>query len=287
MEKVYFTKNITSESLVKIYESLNVNLKGNVGVKLSTGEASNPNYLNPILIKDLVKKLNATIVECNTAYVGKRNTTEEHMKVAIEHGFTKIAKVDIMDAFGEIELPVRNGKHLKINYVGANLQNYDSLLILSHFKGHPMGGFGGALKNIAIGIASSHGKAHIHSGGIKRDNIWITPQNDFLESMAEAVSSVIDKYSDNMVYINVINNLTVDCDCVLNPEAICMNDIGIAASFDPVALDKACVDMIYNSKDPGAKHLIERIERQNGTHLLDYAEQIGIGSKEYELINID
>ena len=287
MENVYFTKNITSENLVKIYELLNKDLKGNVGVKVSTGEAGNPNHLNPDLIKELVTKLNGTIIECNTAYPGKRNTTEEHKRVAQEHGFTKIAKVDIMDEFGEIELPVRNGKHLKTNYVGASLENYDSLLILSHFKGHPMGGFGGSLKNIAIGIASSHGKTHIHSGGKKRISMWITPQNDFLESMAEAVSSVKDKYKDNMVYINVINNLTVDCDCVAHPEPICMGDIGIAASLDPVALDKACVDMIYNSKDPGAKHLIERIERQNGTHILDYAEEIGIGSKKYKLVNVD
>lgn len=287
MEKVYFTKNITSENLIKIYELLGRDLEGKVGVKVSTGEAGNPNHLNPTLIKELVQKLEGTIIECNTAYPGKRNTTEEHKRVAEEHGFTRIAEVDIMDEFGEIELPVRNGKHLSVNYVGASLESYDSLLILSHFKGHPMGGFGGALKNIAIGIASSHGKEHIHSGGKKRLNIWNTPQNDFLESMAEAVSSIMDKYKDNMVYINVINNLTVDCDCVAHPKPVCMNDIGIMASLDPVALDKACVDMIYSSKDPGAKYLIERIEKQNGTHILDYAEELKLGSKEYELINID
>jgi len=287
MEKVYFTKNITSDNLVNIYELLKRDLKGKVGVKVSTGEAGNSNHLNPELIKNLVTKLNGTIIECNTAYAGKRYKTEDHLKVAEEHGFTKIAKVDIMDEFGEIELPVQNGKHLKTNYVGASLENYDSLLILSHFKGHPMGGFGGALKNIAIGIASSHGKKHIHSGGKKRLSMWTTPQNEFLESMAEAVSSITDKYLNKIVYINVINNLTVDCDCVAHPEPVCMKDIGIAASLDPVALDKACVDMIYNSKDEGAKHLIKRIERQNGTHILDYAETLGIGSKEYELVNID
>lgn len=287
MERVYFIKNITSDNLVKIYEYLGKDLKGNVGVKVSTGEAGNPNHLNPNLIKELVHKLNGIIIECNTAYAGKRELTEEHLKVAEEHGFTKISKVDIMDANGDVELPVKNGKYLKVNYVGANLNDYDSLLILSHFKGHPMGGFGGALKNIAIGIASSRGKKHIHSGGKKRLNMWSTPQNVFLESMAEAVSSVMDKYKENMIYINVINNLTVDCDCVAKPKPVCMNDIGIAASLDPVALDQACVDMIYSTSDSGAIQLIERIEKQNGLHLIDYAEELGLGSKKYELVNID
>lgn len=289
--KVYFTKNINSESLVKIYDALNRDLKGNVAVKISTGEKGNNNYLKPNLIKDLVQKLNGTIVECNTAYVGKRNTTKEHLKTAREHGFFEIANVDIMDSDGDIELPVIGGKHLKTNYVGKNLKNYDSILILSHFKGHPMGGFGGALKNMSIGIASSKGKCWIHSGGKTNDpkTIWknTAPQDVFLECMAEADKSVVDYFKNNIVYINVINNLSVDCDCVATPEKPCMHDIGIVSSLDPIALDKACLDLIYNSSDKGRKHIIERVETRNGKHILDYATSLGIGNDVYELINID
>lgn len=289
--KVYFTKKITDDSLVKMYEVLNKDLKGNVGVKISTGEAGNPNYLNPDLIKKLVNKLNGTIIECNTAYAGERNTTEKHLKTIKEHGFDKIANVDIMDSDGEIALPVNGGVHLKENYVGKSLQNYDSILMLSHFKGHPMGGFGGALKNMSIGIASSSGKAWIHSAGKTKDVsiLWenTASQNDFLESMADSSKSVIDYMNKNIVYINVINNLSVDCDCVASPEKVQMKDIGIAASLDPVALDRACVDMIYNSEDPEKSHLIERIERQNGIHLLEISEKLGIGSNSYELIKLE
>lgn len=288
--KVYFTKEITEDSIIKMYEVLNKELTGNVGVKISTGEAGNPNYLNPDLIKKLISKLNGTIIECNTAYAGKRNTTKEHLKTIEEHGFNKIAKVDIMDENGEMALPVNGGIHLKENYVGINLKNYDSILMLSHFKGHPMGGFGGALKNMSIGVASSSGKAHIHTAGKTKDvsTLWqnVASQNDFLESMADSDKSVIDYMKGNIVYINVINNLSVDCDCVANPEEVCMKDIGIASSLDPVALDRACVDMIYNSTDPGKKHLIERIERQNGTHILEAGEQIKIGKNDYELLII-
>ena len=274
-----------------MYEVLNKELVGNVGEKISTGEAGNPNYLNPDLIKKLISKLNGTIIECNTAYAGKRNTTEEHLKTIEAHGFNKIAKVDIMDDDGEMVLPVDKGIHLKENYVGKNLQNYDSILMLSHFKGHPMGGFGGALKNMSIGIASSSGKAFIHTAGKSKDvsTLWqnTAPQNDFLESMADSDKSVIDYMKGNIVYINVINNLSVDCDCVASPEKVHMKDIGIASSLDPVALDRACVDMIYNSNDSGKVHLIKRIEEQNGTLILETCEKLKIGTNNYELINVD
>ena len=284
-------KEISGDSLIKMYEVLNKELVGNVGVKISTGEAGNPNYLNPDLIKKLISKLNGTIIECNTAYAGKRNTTEEHLKTIEAHGFNKIAKVDIMDDDGEMVLPVDKGIHLKENYVGKNLQNYDSILMLSHFKGHPMGGFGGALKNMSIGIASSSGKAFIHTAGKSKDvsTLWqnTAPQNDFLESMADSDKSVIDDMKGNIVYINVINNLSVDCDCVASPEKVHMKDIGIASSLDPVALDRACVDMIYNSNDSRKVHLIKRIEEQNGTHILEACEKLKIGTSNYELINVD
>lgn len=290
MSKVYFTKEITSESLIKIYEALDVELKGNIAVKISTGEPGGHNFLNPNLIKGLVKKLNGTIVECNTAYVGRRNTTEAHLETAKEHGFTAIAAVDIMDSTGDMEIPVIGGKHINVNYVGKNLQNYDSILMLSHFKGHAMGGFGGALKNMSIGVCSASGKTWLHSAGkVKNpDVIWenIAPQDDFLESMAEADKSVIDYMKGNILYINVVNNLSIDCDCDSNPEEPCMKDIGILSSTDPVALDKACLDLIYKSTDPGKDHMIERIEIKNGAHTIDYAEQIGVGLKEYELVQI-
>lgn len=288
--KVYFINEINSDNLIKIYEKLNKKLEGNVAVKIPTGEPGGHNFLNPNLIKELVQKLNGTIVECNTAYKGRRNTTEEHLKVVEEHGFTKIAKVDIMDSEGEFAIPVTGGKHLKENYVGAHLKNYDSILMLSHFKGHAMGGFGGALKNMSIGIASSSGKAWIHSAGKTKDvNIlWnnIAPQNDFLESMAEADKSVVDYMKGNIVYINIMNNLSVDCDCDSNPEAPCMKDIGILASIDPVALDKACLDLIYNSDDSGRNHMVERIETRNGILTIKHAEEMGIGTTEYELMQI-
>lgn len=288
--KVYFINEINSDNLIKIYEKLNKKLEGNVAVKISTGEPGGHNFLNPNLIKDLVQKLDGTIVECNTAYKGRRNTTEEHLKAVEEHGFTKIAKVDIMDSEGEFAIPVTGGKHLKENYVGAHLKNYDSILMLSHFKGHAMGGFGGALKNMSIGIASSSGKAWIHSAGKLKDvdTLWnnIAPQNDFLESMAEADKAVVDYMKGNIVYINVMNNLSVDCDCDSNPEDPCMKDIGILASIDPVALDKACLDLIYNSDDSGRDHMVERIETRNGILTIKHAEEMEIGTTEYELIQI-
>ncbi len=286
--KVYFTRQITPQSLIAIYEKLEKQLSGRIGVKISTGEAGGHNYLKPELIGDLVKKLNGTIIECNTAYAGRRNTLSEHLKVVEEHGFTKIAKVDIMDATSEFEIPVAKGKHLDVDIVGGNLKNYDAILNLAHFKGHMMGGFGGVLKNQSIGVASSAGKAYIHTAGATRDvnELWgkLPAQNDFLESMAEAAEAVADYMKGNIVYIDVMNNLSIDCDCDSNPEAPCMEDIGILASIDPVAVDQACIDMIWNSQDKGRDHFIERVERQNGRHILPYAESLGLGSREYELI---
>ena len=289
--KVYFTKEITPESLIKIYEAVGKELKGKVAVKISTGEPGGHNFLNPNLIKDLVNKLNGTIVECNTAYAGRRNTTSEHWKAIKEHGFMDIAKVDIMDEESDMAIPVKNGLHLKENYVGAHLANYDSMLMLSHFKGHAMGGFGGALKNMSIGVSSSAGKTWIHTAGKTKvpAELWANlPEQDyFLESMAEADESVIDYMNGNIVYINVINNLSIDCDCDSNPEAPCMADIGIAASVDPVAVDKASLDFVYNSEDEGKQRLINRIEEKHGIRTVEHAEELGIGTTNYEIINID
>lgn len=302
--KVYFTKAITPASLVKIYEQLGQPLSGKVAVKISTGEAGNTNYLKPELIKELVQKVQGTIVECNTAYEGGRDQTAAHLQTAKEHGFTDIAKVDIMDADGEIEIPIRGGKHLDVDIVGQNIANYDAMINLSHFKGHQMGGYGGALKNQAIGIASAAGKVYIHTAGKSRDlekfyHCFDTPesmaemlpaQDDFLESMAEAAKAVADYFAEQqkpILYINVINNLSIDCDCAVEPEAPCMADIGIAASLDPVALDQACLDMIWHSNDSGRDHFIERVESQHGQHILETATQLGLGSREYELVDID
>lgn len=287
---VYFTKEISPDSLIKIYQKLSKELKGKVGVKISTGEPGGHNYLKPELIGKLVKKLNATIIECNTAYPGRRNTTEAHLQAIEEHGFTKIAKVDLMDSEGELEIPA-DGRHLKVDIVGGHLKNYDSILNLAHFKGHAMGGFGGVIKNQSIGIASSGGKAYIHTAGATRnpDELWdkLPAQNDFLESMAEAAKAVADYMHGNILYIDVMNNLSVDCDCDSHPEDPCMADIGILASTDPVALDQACIDKIWSSNNPGRDHFIARVERQNGRHILPYAETIGLGSRNYELKDID
>lgn len=289
--KVFFCPRITAENLIKVYKALGREAKGRVAIKISTGEAGNPNHLSTDVIKSLVHLVDGTIVECNTAYEGRRMNSQDHLQTAAEHGFTAIAEVDIMDAEGDVSLPVKIGKHLKENYVGKNYLDYDFTMVLSHFKGHPMAGFGGALKNVAIGIASSAGKAWIHTAGKSREVPvdWenVPPQNDFLESMAEACESVFDYTGDKILYINVANNLSVDCDCCAEPEPIKMEDIGIFASLDPVAVDRACIDAVYASKDPGKVHLIERIEERNGTYLLEYAEELGLGSNDYELITID
>ena len=290
---VYYTKEITSESLIKIYEKLNVKLDGNIGVKVSTGEAGSKGYLKADLIGPLVKKLNGTIIECNTAYPGKRNNKEEHLKVAEEHGFTSYATVDIMDADGEFKIPVKNGKHLEYDIIGENFKKYDSIINLAHGKGHAMGGFGANLKNQSIGIASRNGKAYIHSCGQTDDpnKCWSCKyeQSDFIESMAEAAKAVADYIKDNnkkIIYITVANALSVDCDCDANQGDPVMEDIGIFASIDPVANDQAFIDAVWNSKDKGAVKLQERIDRQVGRHITEYAEEINLGSTDYELIEI-
>lgn len=287
---VYYIKDITPENLVKIYEALGTKAEGKVGIKISTGESMKSNQLDTALISDLVRAVNGTFIECNTAYAGNRNTTEKHYQTAKEHGYVDLAGVDIMDAEGEVDLPVEGGKHLTKDIVGKNFLNYDFIVVLSHFKGHQMGGFGGALKNISIGIASSNGKAYIHSAGktANADSIWsnIAEQDDFLESMADACKGIIDHTGKNILYINVANNLSIDCDCNGNPAAPEMADLGILASLDPVALDHACVDMVFNSNDPGKEHLIERINQMHGTHILEAAENLGLGSQKYNLVTI-
>ena len=292
--KVYYTKNITPESLIKIYEALNINLDGKVGVKVSTGEDGSRGYLKKELIAPLVQKLNATIVECNTAYAGMRTNKQDHMRVVEKHGFTSFANVDIMDGDGEFKIPVNCGKHLKYDIVGENLKNYDSILNLAHGKGHMMGGFGGNLKNQSIGIASRNGKAYIHSCGktIDPDKAWTVQyeQKDFIESMAEAAGAVCDYMKENnkkIAYITVMNFLSVDCDCDANQTDPVMEDLGIVASLDPVANDQAFIDLVWNSQDKGAKLLQQRIDRQQGRHILPYAQSLKIGSTEYELIDID
>ena len=291
--KVYFVKEITQENLIKIYEALGVKLEGKIGVKVSTGEAGSKGYLKADLIGPFVKMLNGTIIECNTAYPGERTDVKNHLKVAEEHGFTSYADVDIMDANGEFKIPVKNGKHLKYDLVGENFKNYDAIVNLAHGKGHAMGGFGANLKNQSIGIASRNGKAYIHSCGKTESPLkcWMLKyeQKDFIESMAEAAKAVADYLKENnkpIVYITVMNYLSVDCDCDANQTEPVMKDMGIIASLDPVANDQAFIDMIWNSNDPGAKLLQERIDRQEGRHITEYAESIGLGSTKYELIEL-
>lgn len=280
--KVYFTREISSEKLLEIYKKLGVELKGKVAVKVHSGEKGNQNYLKPLFYKDIIDYVKGTVVECNTAYDGERNTSEKHLKLLEEHEWSKYYNIDLLDKDAELELPVKEGKHLKVNYVGKNIENYDSMLVLSHFKGHPMGGFGGSLKNLSIGLASSHGKANIHGAGNPED-IWTSDHDSFLESMAEADKTIMD-YEKNIAFINVMANMSVDCDCCAVAEDQCMKDIGILASIDPVALDQACVDLVYNSRDPGKNHLIERIESRNGIHTIEEAEKLKVGTRNYELI---
>ena len=282
---VYFISDISPESLVKAFQSLNVELPGKVGVKLSTGESENSNYLRPTLIGDLVQMLNGTTVECNTAYGGSRSSTAMHMQLAKDHGFTDIAEVDILDAEDNMELPIEGGNRLSVDYVGSHFANYDSFLVLSHFKGHAMAGFGGAIKNISIGFGSAKGKGWIHSGGTSFTNIWGGEQDAFLEAMADAAKAVDSTMGDNIVYISVLNRLSVDCDCDGNPEEPDMHDIGILASTDPLAIDQAAIDLVYAMPDSGS--LIERIESRNGLHTLDAAEAVGLGSRAYNLVVIE
>lgn len=290
--KVYLYKEITPESVVKIYEALGISLPGKVAIKLHSGEKGNQNYIRPEFVRPIVEKLNATVVECNAAYGGARNTTEKHKKLIEEHHWTKYFDVDIMDEEGpDVELDIPNGKVLKKDFVGKHINNYDSMLVLSHFKGHPMGGYGGALKQLSIGVASSEGKSWIHSAGQSKDQytIWdnLPEQDLFLESMADAASSVVKHFKGNIAFINVMCNLSVDCDCCAVAEDPCMKDIGILASLDPIATDQACIDLVYNSKDPGRDHFVERVERQHGIHTIEAAVELGFGTREYELIDID
>lgn len=290
--KVYFTKEITNESLVKIYNELGIELKGKVAVKLHSGERGNQNYLHPELVKDIIDRVGGTVVECNTAYDGARNTTDKHQKLMTEHGWSKYYKVDIMDSEKpDLVLDIPNGKTIKKDYVGSHLSNYDSVLVLSHFKGHPMGGYGGALKQLSIGFASSAGKAYIHTAGktTEPNKLWdnVAEQDKFLESMADAAFAVHNKFKDNIAYINIMKNISVDCDCCAVAEDPCMQDIGVLASLDPVAVDKACLDLVYNSSDKGKEHLIERIESRNGTHIIEASIDLNFGTTDYELINID
>ena len=285
--KVYFTKEITPESVVKIYETLGVTLPGKVAVKLHSGEQGNQNYIRPEFVKAIVEKVNGTVVECNTAYGGARNTTEKHEKLMEEHGWTKYFNVDIMDSEGNnLELNIPNGKVIKKNYVGKHLENYDSLLVLSHFKGHPMGGYGGALKQLSIGVASKYGKAYIHGAG-KPEDLWTADHDSFLESMADAAYVVHNHFKGNVVYINVMKNMSVDCDCCAVAEDPCLQDMGILISTDPIAIDKACLDMVENSNDPGKAHFIERVNSRNGKHTIETALRHGFGTTNYELIDID
>ncbi len=285
--KVYFIREITPENVVKIFEQLGVKLQGRVAVKLHSGEDGNQNYVRPEFVKPMVEHVNGTVVECNTAYEGQRNTTEKHEKLMEKHGWKNYFKVDILDSEGpDMELEIPNGKVIQKNYVGKNMKNYDSVLVLSHFKGHPMGGYGGALKQLSIGFASSYGKAYIHGAG-KTEEIWSSNHDKFLESMADAASSLVNYFKEKMVYINIMCNMSVDCDCCAKAEDPCMKDIGILASVDPVAIDQACIDLVYKSNDPGRDHLIERIESRNGVHTIEAAAELGVGTREYELIEID
>ena len=289
--KVYFTKEITPESLIKMYEVLDKELTGKVAVKLHSGEKGNQNFLRPDFMKDLVNKLNATVVECNTAYPGERTNNEDHKRLMHKHGWDKYYNVDIMDEEGDITLHVKNGKVLSKNYVGSHIKNYDSVLVLSHFKGHPMGGFGGALKQLSIGFASRKGKAFIHSAGltIDADIVWnnLPEQDKFLESMADAASTVHNLFRGNIIYINVMKNMSVDCDCCAVAEDPCMKDIGILSSLDPVAIDQACIDLVKSSNDEGKEHFLERVNSRHGTHTIDAANELGFGTKEYELIEVE
>lgn len=271
---------------MELYKAVGLELPGKVAVKVHSGEPGNQNFLTPEFWQPMVETVHGTIVECNTAYPGERNTTDAHRRTMIKHGWSKLFDVDILDAEGpDLELPIPNGKHIQKNLVGKDIKNYDSMLVLSHFKGHPMGGFGGALKQLSIGCASSAGKANIHGAG-KPEEMWTTEQNAFLESMADTAESVVKLFDGKIVYINVMKNMSVDCDCCAVAEDPCMKDIGILASLDPIAIDQACLDLVYASDDPGRDHLVERIESLNGVHTVEAAAELGFGSREYELIEL-
>lgn len=289
---VYFTKTITPETILALYKKLEADLPGKVAVKIHSGEEGNQNYLRPEYVAPLVAEVNGTIVECNTAYEGARNTTEKHERLMAEHGWSEHFDVDIMDADGnDLVLPIENGRILKKNYVGEHMTNYASMLVFSHFKGHPMGGYGGALKQLSIGCASTAGKVNIHSAGESLDQytFWdhVADQDDFLEGMAEAAEAVVNHFGNHLAYVNVACNLSVDCDCCAKAEDPCMGDIGVFASLDPVAIDQACIDAVKNSADPGRDHLLERIDSRHGTKTIDDAARLGYGSKDYELVEVE
>lgn len=284
--KVYFSKAITSEKVVELYRAAGKELPGKVAVKVHSGEEGNQNFLRPVFWKPMVEYVHGTIVECNTAYPGARNTTPKHMKLLKKHGWNDYFDVDLLDAEGpDMELPIPGGHQIKKNYVGKNVANYDSMLVLSHFKGHPMGGFGGTIKQLSIGVASSYGKGYIHGAGDPGN--FGAGQNEFLESMADAASSVVEYFKGNMVFVNVMKNLSVDCDCCAVAEDPCMKDIGVLVSLDPIAIDQACLDLIYASEDRGRDHFVERVESRNGIHTIEAAAELGFGSREYELVDMD
>ena len=284
--KVLFTRTISPEMVLTMYEKLGKELSGHIAIKLHSGEEGNQNFLTPEFWAPIIRHLDGTVVECNTAYEGSRNTTEKHLKTIEKHGWSRYFNVDLLDAEGpDLVIDIPDGKVIQKNYVGKDIANYNGMLVLSHFKGHPMGGYGGALKQLSIGCASSYGKAYIHGAGVPED-IWTADHDLFLESMADAASSVHDYFKDNIVYINVMKNMSVDCDCCAVAEDPCMKDIGILISTDPIAIDQACLDLVYASTDPGKEHLIERIESRNGVHTIEAAEALGYGSRDYELIEI-
>ena len=285
--KVYFSRTITPEKVLELYKLLGKDLPGKVAIKVHSGEKGNQNFLRPDFWKSIIDHVGGTVVECNTAYEGQRNVTARHVKLFEDHGWTKYFDVDLLDSEGpDLELDIPNGKVINKNYVGKNIQNYDSMLVLSHFKGHPMGGYGGAIKQLSIGVASSYGKAYIHGAGVP-EHIWSADHDAFLESMADAAGSVVDYFKGNILYVNVMKNMSVDCDCCAVAEDPCIADIGILVSDDPIAIDQACIDLVYACSDPGKPHLIERIESRNGTHTIESAAALGYGSREYELISVD
>ncbi len=285
--KVYFSRVITPEKVLELYKMLGKGLPGNVAVKVHSGEKGNQNFLRPDFWQQIVDYVHGIVVECNTAYEGERNTTAKHVKLFDDHGWTRYFPVDLLDADGpDLELEIPNGKVIKKNFVGKNIQNYDSMLVLSHFKGHPMGGYGGALKQLSIGVASSFGKAYIHGAG-EPEKIWTSDHDLFLESMADAAGSVVEYFKGNILYVNVMKNMSVDCDCCAVAEDPCIADIGVLVSDDPIAIDQACIDLVYACSDPGKPHLIERIESRNGIHTIEAAAALGYGSREYELIEVE
>lgn len=284
---VYFSRTITPEKVLELFKMVDKELPGHVAIKVHSGEKGNQNFLRPDFWKPIIDHVGGTVVECNTAYDGERNDTERHRRLIIDHGWSRYFSIDLLDAEGpDLELPIPNGKVIQKNFVGKDIQNYDSMVVLSHFKGHPMGGYGGALKQLSIGVASSFGKAYIHGAG-EPEKIWTADHDSFLESMADAAGSIVDYFSGNLIYVNVMKNMSVDCDCCAVAEDPCIADIGILVSTDPIAIDQACIDLVYESTDPGKPHLLERIESRNGVHTIEAAAALGYGSRSYRLIEVE